>query len=193
MKRVAVFCGSATGNGPEFTRTAERLVADVARRGWEIVYGAGNIGLMGVVADAAIRHGVPIIGVIPGVLADREVAHQGLTHLHLVHSMHERKRMMAELADGFVALPGGLGTLEEIFEVLTWAQLGLHAKPCGFVNTAGFYDHLLTFLDHAAANGLIKSKNRRMVLSAVDPVALLDEFAAYRAPAVRPALADDET
>jgi uncharacterized protein (TIGR00730 family) len=157
MKRVCVYCGSATGANPAHRDAAEKLGVLLATRGIGLVYGGGNVGLMGVIADAALRAGGEVIGVIPGALMDKELGHTGVTKLHVVASMHERKQLMADLSDGFIALPGGIGTLEEFFETLTWLQLGFHNKPVGLLNVAGFYEHLLTFLRHVSSGLTISS------------------------------------
>lgn len=149
-----------------------------------LVYGGGNVGLMGVVADAALTAGGEVVGVIPEALFDKEVAHQGLTTLHRVHSMHERKTLMYDLSDAFIALPGGLGTLEEIFEILTWGQLGLHQKPCGFLNVEGYFDPLLAFLDETVARRFVKEKHRALVMADADVDRLLAMFERFRAPAL---------
>jgi uncharacterized protein (TIGR00730 family) len=163
LRRVAVFCGSANGTNPAFIAEARALGAAIAAAGLGLVYGGANIGLMGAVADAALAGGAHAIGVLPEVLVGREIAHDGLTQLELVPTMHERKARMVELADAFLVLPGGYGTLEELLEVVTWAQLGLHAKPCIVINTAGYWDGLLAFLDSAVAAGFIKQKNRELL------------------------------
>jgi uncharacterized protein (TIGR00730 family) len=163
VRRVAVYCGSAVGSNPAYLAEARALGAAIAAAGLGLVYGGTNIGLMGAVADAALAGGAHAIGVLPELLAGREIAHDGLTQLELVPSMHERKARMAELADAFLVLPGGYGTLEELLEVVTWAQLGLHAKPCIVINTAGYWDGLLAFLDTSVAAGFIKAKNRELV------------------------------
>lgn len=152
INALCVYCGSSPGLLPEYKRAAQAFGEYLAVKGIVLVYGGGNVGLMGVVADACLGSGGKVIGVIPQCLVAKEVAHQGLTQLHVVANMHERKRMMADLSDGFIALPGGAGTLEEIFEVFTWAQLGLHSKPCGFLNVSGYYDHLFIFLSHMVAH-----------------------------------------
>ena len=152
----------------------------LAERDLTLVYGGGRVGLMGAVADSVLLHGGRAIGVIPDFLADKELAHLGLTELHVVKSMHERKLLMADLAEGFVAMPGGYGTLEELFEVLTWGQLGLHPKPVGVLNVAGFYTHLLLALDHMVAEGFLRLENRQQLLQAETPTALLDQLAAYQ-------------
>ena len=163
VRRVAVYCGSAVGSNPAYLAEARALGAAIAAAGLGLVYGGANIGLMGAVADAALARGAHAIGVLPELLAGREIAHDGLTQLELVPNMHERKARMAELADAFLVLPGGYGTLEELLEVVTWAQLGLHAKPCIVINTAGYWDGLLAFLDSAVAAGFIKQKNRELL------------------------------
>jgi hypothetical protein len=177
IKRVCVYCGSNKGSLPAFTQAAERFGAALARRGLGLVYGGGRVGLMGIVADAVTAHGGEVIGVIPKALAKRDVAHLGLKDLRLVDSMHERKALMAELADAFVAMPGGFGTIEEFCEALTWAQLGLHQKPLGFLNVAGFYDPLLAFFDHAVERKFVRAAHRELVLTETDPDRLLDLLA----------------
>jgi uncharacterized protein (TIGR00730 family) len=177
LKRVCVYCGSHPGSRPAYLEAARATGTALARRGIELVYGGGRTGLMGAVADAALAAGGNVIGVIPQALVIREIAHLDLKDLRVVATMHERKALMAELADAFVALPGGFGTLEEICEVLTWAQLGLHRKPCGLLNTDGFYDSLLAFLDHAAAEQFIRAQHRGMFVVEKDPERLLDLLA----------------
>jgi uncharacterized protein (TIGR00730 family) len=166
MRRLCVFCASSKGNNPAFVHAAEALGQTLAERKIGLVYGGGNIGLMGVIADAAMNNGGEVIGVIPQALVDKELAHRGITELRIVHSMHERKAAMAELSDGFIALPGGFGTLEEFCEVLTWAQLGLHEKPFGLLNICGFYDCFLQFLDHIVETNLLRSQHRALILDA---------------------------
>jgi uncharacterized protein (TIGR00730 family) len=180
MKSVAVYCGSSSGNKEEYTQQAQEMGRELARRGLTLVYGGGCVGLMGTIADAVLAEGGRVIGVIPQFLADKEVAHRGCTELHVVETMHQRKLLMADLADGFVAMPGGFGTLEELFEVLTWGQLGLHGKPVGLLNTLGFYDTLLGLLDHMSAEAFLRPENREQVLQNVNPAALLDAMADYR-------------
>ena len=192
MKRVCVFCGSSAGGEPVFVEAARTLGAALAAREIELVYGGASVGLMGAVADAVLAGGGRATGVIPQALVDREIAHGGLTDLRVVGSMHERKALMSELSDGFVAMPGGLGTLEEIFEVWTWAQLGHHEKPCAFLNVDGFYDGLIAFLDGVVARGFIRPHHRAMAIVAAQPVELLDHMARYRAPAVTKWIAADE-
>ncbi|MCW5723395.1 MAG: TIGR00730 family Rossman fold protein [Maricaulaceae bacterium] len=183
MKAICVYCGSNTGRNGLYAAAARAMGAALARRNITLVYGGGMVGLMGVVADACLEAGGRVTGVIPEFLAIREVAHDGLTEMRVVGSMHERKAEMARLADGFVALPGGLGTLEELFEILTWGQLGHHAKPCGILTANGYYDGLLTFLDRMSEEGFVTADHRAMLKVADDPDALLDAFAAYQAPA----------
>jgi len=184
LRRVCVFCGSSPGARPEYRATAEALGRMLAARGLGLVYGGGNVGLMGVLADAALAAGGEVIGVIPRALVDLEVAHTGLRDLRIVDSMHERKAAMAELAGAFVALPGGIGTLEELFEVWTWAQLGLHAKPCALLDVAGYYAPLVAFLEHAVAARFLRPVHRAMLTVTADPQALLDHLAAYSPPVV---------
>jgi uncharacterized protein (TIGR00730 family) len=184
MKRICVFAGSSLGVNPVHRDAAVALAQALADRGVELVYGGGCIGLMGVLADAMLARGGRVTGVIPHTLMVREVGHRGLTDLKVVDSMHERKALMAELSDGFIALPGGFGTLEELFEVLTWAQLGLHGHPCGALNVAGYFDGLFQFLDHALGEGFLRSAHREMLLVDDDPRRLLERFAQYRPPAV---------
>jgi len=184
IRRLCVFCGSSAGREPGYRHLAESLARALAERGIGIVYGGASVGLMGALADAALAAGGEVIGVIPQALIEREIGHRGLTELRIVGSMHERKALMAELADGFVALPGGVGTLEELFEVWTWAQLGLHAKPCALLDTDGFYAPLIAFLDHQVKAGFVRVAHRDMLLTAHSPEELLTAFAVYRAPRV---------
>ena len=180
MKRICVFCGSSAGIRPQYRKCAEELGAEFARRNIGLVYGGGNVGLMGAIADAVLESGGEAIGVIPEHLMTREIGHKQLTKLHIVHSMHERKALMADLSDAFVALPGGFGTFEEFFEVLTWSQLGLHLKPCGIVNVLNYYSPLLAMLDHAVEERFLKAQNRALVLSAENPQALLQALEEWR-------------
>ena len=182
MKRVCVFAGSNAGVRAEYAATARGLAAECAARGLGIVYGGGSIGLMGVLADTALAAGAEVIGVIPAPLAMKELAHGGLTELRVVESMHERKATMNALADGFVSLPGGLGTFEETLEVLTWAQLGIHAKPVGVLNVEGYYDGLLRWLSHAVGEGFVRREHLALLLFADTPVELLDRFATWTPP-----------
>ncbi|MRR11207.1 TIGR00730 family Rossman fold protein [bacterium] len=184
MKSVCVYCGSNGGRRPVYAEAARALATALVERGLGLVYGGASVGIMGVLADEVLGLGGRVTGVMPESIVRKEVAHRGLTELHVTSSMHERKMRMAELSDAFVALPGGIGTLEEVFEAWTWAQLGLHAKPCGLLNVAGYYDGLIAFLDHTVAERFVKEANRSMLIVADDPGDLLDRFAAYRAPAV---------
>jgi uncharacterized protein (TIGR00730 family) len=184
MMRVCVFAGSSSGSRPEYRAAAEGLGRELAARHIGLVYGGARIGLMGAVADAVLAAGGHAIGVIPGALAEKEVAHSGLTELRVVSSMHERKALMAELADGFVALPGGWGTLDELFEILTWAQLGIHRKPCGLLNVQGYFDRLLSFLDHTTGEGFVRLEHQSMISVSDSPATLLDTLAAYEPPRV---------
>ncbi len=180
MEHICVFCGSSSGDLPQFAEVARSLGATLVRRGYGLVYGGARVGLMGAVAEAVLEQGGEAIGVIPGELAAKEIAHDGLTELIVVGSMHERKAVMAERADGFIAMPGGMGTLEEIFEVLTWAQLGIHAKPCGLLDVGGYFDPLLRFLDDAVSHRFLRSQHRAMLLVASEPNEMLDAFEGYQ-------------
>ncbi|HXG11140.1 MAG TPA: TIGR00730 family Rossman fold protein [Gemmataceae bacterium] len=186
MRRLCVFCGSAVGSGSAYAEAARRMGEAMAGRGLGLVFGGGHVGLMGVLADAVLQAGGEVIGVIPQALVDRELAHGGLTELHVVGTMHQRKARMADLADGFLALPGGFGTADELFEILTWSQLGLHAKPVGVLNVAGFFDLLLAWLDHAVAQGFLRSEHRRLLQVAENADALLDRILRFRPPAQTP-------
>ena len=187
MKRVCVFCGSATGARAGYAQAARSLAAELARRGIGVVYGGGSVGLMGVLADAALAAGVEVIGVIPRALALRELAHGALSELRVVESMHERKAQMAALADAFVVLPGGVGTLEETFEVLSWAQLGIHGKPIGALDVHGYWDALKHFLAHTVREGFVRPEYLELIQFADTPAALIDGLSAWRPPAfVRP-------
>jgi uncharacterized protein (TIGR00730 family) len=186
VKRVCVFCGSSEGKDPRYREAAEAVGRSLARRGLGLVYGGGGIGLMRVVADAVLDHGGSVIGVIPHGLAAREVAHRRVTEMRVVPSMHARKALMAELADAFLTLPGGFGTFEELFESVTWAQLGIHQKPVGLLNVAGYFDSLVQLVDHAVVEGFVPAGSQRLVVVGEEPEALLDRLAAYEAPA-RPA------
>jgi len=182
MKRIAVYCGSNKGTRPEYTVAAEQLGELLAREKIELVYGGGMVGLMGVVADAVLKHGGHVIGVIPEKLVIKEVVHEKLPDLRVVKTMHERKATMAELADGFIALPGGYGTFEEFFEVLTWSQLGWHQKSFGLLDIAGFYHALQGFLDHAQSEGFLKPQHRALVLVENDAEKMLARMKAFRPP-----------
>lgn len=184
MKRVCVFCGSRSGASPVYEEGARRLGRVLAEAGVTLVYGGGRVGLMGVLADAVLDSGGEVVGVIPKALMRREIAHAGLSDLRVVDSMHERKALMSELSDGFVALPGGTGTMEEFFEVLSWAQLGVHDKPRGLFNVEGYYDPLLAFFDHVVSQGFLSEEQRSLVLVETEPEPLLEALARYRAPRV---------
>jgi uncharacterized protein (TIGR00730 family) len=176
MKSICVYCGSSIGSSPSLAATARELGQTLAASNLELIYGGGRVGLMGVLADAVLEAGGRVQGVIPQALADREVAHAGLTQLHVVDTMHQRKAMMAELSDGFIALPGGLGTFEELFEIWTWAQLGMHSKPIGLLNVASYFDLLLQFLDHATSQQLLKPVHRDLLIVSNRPDALLSQM-----------------
>ncbi len=184
MTRICVFTGSKVGAGGEYAAATREMGALLAARGHAVVYGGAQVGLMGVLADAVLAGGGQIIGVIPGFLTATEIAHPGLTELRVVDSMHERKMLMAELSDGVVALPGAFGTLDELFEALTWAQLGLQRKPCGLLNVAGYFDALLAFLDHVVERQFLAPEHRAMLLAESDGAALLDRMQAYAPPVV---------
>jgi uncharacterized protein (TIGR00730 family) len=194
LQSICVFCGSSRGARPEYLEAAQAMGRAIAQRGLTLVYGAGNIGLMGALADAALAEGGRVVGVIPQSLVEWEVAHEGLTERYIVGSMHERKAMMADRADAFIALPGGLGTFEELFEILTWAQLGLHRKPFGLLNVAGYFDALLALLDNAVAERFLRPEHRGLVLAEPDdPARLLDHLAAYEPPTLDKFIDRDET
>jgi uncharacterized protein (TIGR00730 family) len=180
MRRICVFCGSSPGSRPEYRAAAEEMGAELVRKNVGLVYGGGNVGLMGIIADAVLKAGGEAIGVIPENLMALEIGHKGLTKLHVVRSMHERKALMADLSDAFVAMPGGFGTLEEFCEMVTWTQLGLHAKPCGMLNVLGFYTPLLAMLDHAVEEGFLKPENRMLVLARESPEELLRAMEGWR-------------
>lgn len=192
INRICVYCGSSPGKNPAYAQAATRLAHLMCENDIGLVYGGAAIGVMGVVADAVLEAGGEAIGVIPRSLAKKEIAHQNLSELHVVASMHERKAMMAELASGFIALPGGWGTLEEIFEILTWAQLGFHDKPCGLLNIEGYYDGLIGFLENSFEQEFVNKLCRPMLMTADEPAALLDQFASYRAPKVHKWVGQDE-
>jgi uncharacterized protein (TIGR00730 family) len=184
MKRICVFAGSSPGCRPSYRTAAEALGRDLAARDLGLVYGGARVGLMGALADTVLASGGLVTGVIPEALVAKEVAHTGLSDLRVVASMHERKATMADLADGFIALPGGWGTLEEFFEVLTWAQLGLHRKPCGLLNVDGYFDRLLSFVEHSMAEGFVRRAYASMIAVSDSPGPLLDLLASYQPPLV---------
>ncbi len=193
MKSVCVFCGGNPGRDPAYLAAAARLGAELATSGLALVYGGATVGLMGAVADAAIAHGGEVVGVIPDFIAGREIAHLGVTRLEIVSTMHERKARMAALADAFIALPGGFGTLDELFEILTWAQLGLHRKPIAVLNIAGYFDGLLAFLDRARDEQLLRSEYRAMLLVETDPARLVALLRVQSPPVVEAWLKPDQT
>lgn len=192
IRNICVYCGSSQGQNPAYSRAAIQLAKALCERDIGLVFGGGAVGIMGIVADAMLENGGEVTGVIPKALAVKELAHYGLTELHVVASMHERKAMMAELADGFIALPGGWGTLEEIFEMLTWAQLGFHEKPCGLLNIDGYYNDLIGFLENAFEQQFVNPLYRPILMKADQPNQLLDLFAGYQAPKVRKWMGEDE-
>ncbi|HEX8272573.1 MAG TPA: TIGR00730 family Rossman fold protein [Longimicrobiaceae bacterium] len=193
LRRMCVFCGSSPGVRPGYAAAARAMGGLLAERGIGLVYGGGRVGLMGMVADAALAAGGEVVGVIPEALVAREVGHAGLTELRVVGTMHQRKALMADLSDAFVALPGGFGTWEEYFEVLTWAQLGIHPKPCGLLNVEGYYDPFLAMMDRSVDEGFVKPEHRATVLEAAEPERMLELLAAFRAPAVAKWIGRDET
>lgn len=180
MRSVCVFCASGVGTDPAFVGTTRELGEAIVERGLRLVFGGGRVGLMGVLADTVLAAGGEAFGVIPRSLQDKEIAHTGLTELHVTESMHARKALMEELADGFVALPGGFGTLDELCEIVTWAQLGIHAKPIGLMDVNGYFAALRTFIDHAVESGFVSPEHRQLLLEAETPGALLDTMAAWR-------------
>ena len=182
IKRLCVYCGSSSGRQPDYSIAAGQLARAMVRKNIDLVYGGASIGIMGEIADAILEEGGNVIGIIPKDLFVKEVVHTGLTELREVASMHERKLLMAELSDGFVALPGGFGTFEEILEIITWSQLGMHQKPCGLLNVRRYYDRLIDFLDHAVSERFIKKIHRSIVLIEECPDALLAKFETYKAP-----------
>ncbi|MGR9115715.1 MAG: LOG family protein [Gammaproteobacteria bacterium] len=193
IKSICVYCGSSPGRLEAYAQAAQMLAETLVRRNIRLVYGGASVGIMGRVADRVLQLGGQVIGVIPEALVRKEVAHNHLTELHVTHSMHERKTQMAELADGFIALPGGIGTLEELFEIWTWAQLGIHDKPCGLINVGGYYDSLIKFLDHAFAEQFVKQPHRGMLIVETEPEALLDRYVDYQSPVVAQWVGKDET
>ncbi len=184
IKSVCIFCGSNTGKGEAYAEATRAMVRTLAAAGIKIVFGGGKVGLMGVVAEAAIAAKAHVIGITPRRLLEHEVVHKGLTELHVVESMHERKVMMTQLSDAFIVLPGGMGTLDESFEVLTLTQLGVHRKACGLLNVAGFYDRLVGFLDHAVDERFIRAEHRGMIVVETDPLRLLDRLQHWTMPEV---------
>ena len=182
MKRLCVYCGSSAGRQPVYAQVARRLARAMVNRNIDLVYGGASVGIMGEIANAVLEEGGDVIGIIPKGLFRKEVAHTGVTELREVNSMHERKSLMADLSDGFIALPGGLGTLEEIFEIVTWSQLGMHRKPCGLLNVCHYYDKLIGFLNHAVTEQFIKEAHHSTILVDECPDELLEKFEVYEAP-----------
>lgn len=193
IERLTCFCGSTPGNDPGWVELAHAVGSDLAGRGIGVVYGAGGSGLMGALAQGALDAGGEVIGVIPSFMVEREWGRDDLTEVHVVETMHERKALMADLADGFVAMPGGYGTFEELCEAVTWTQLGLHAKPCGLLNVAGYYDPLLELFDRAVRERFVRPENRRLVVHHSDPAALLDALKAWRTPDTAEGITADKT
>lgn len=193
MKRICVFCGSNPGFDPLYLETAEKVGKFLAAENIELVFGGGRVGLMGKIADTVMANGGKVIGIIPHALADREVAHQGLTELRIVSSMHERKALMAELSDGFIALPGGVGTFEEFCEIVTWAQLGIHTKPCALMNVGGFYDAFIAMFDHSMNQGFIRPQHRALVLVESEIEKLYELMKNYRPPIIEKWLDKEST
>ena len=193
MQSLCVFCGSRQGLDPAYTKAARSLGTMLAEANIRLVFGGGHVGLMGVVSNAALEAGGDVIGVIPRSLVERELAHAGLTDLRIVGSMHERKALMSDLSEGFITLPGGTGTLEEFFEVLTWAQLGEHEKPCGLLNVAGYYDPLLSVFDHMVHKGFLSESNRALVLVESEPERLLQKLESYQPPKIAKWIDQSET
>lgn len=192
MKRICVFCGSRTGNADVYRSTCEELAKTLVQHRCGLVFGGGRVGLMGILADRVLEAGGQVIGVIPAFLRTEEIAHSGLSELRVVATMHERKAMMADLADGFIALPGGYGTLEEFFEILTWAQLGLHHKPCALLNVHGYFDPLLHLVNHAVAEGFVRPEHRPLILEDSSAERLIARMSAYTPPAAPRILHPDE-
>lgn len=182
MNSLCVFCGSRAGNNPAYVAAARETGAAIARRGWRLIYGGGSVGMMGALADAALAEGGNVVGIMPRSLLTREVAHPGLTRLHLVTTMHRRKALMSSMSDGFLTLPGGFGTLEEFFETLTWAQIGLHTKPCALLNVAGFWDDLLAMVNTLVVEGFVAEDHLRLILRGSDLEGLLDRIESYEPP-----------
>lgn len=184
MKSITVFCGSSSGFRPEYAEAAKNLARLLVERNIRLVYGGGNVGLMGIISDEVMRNGGTVIGIIPDSLFKKEVGKREITELHVVGSMHERKALMAELAEGFIAMPGGIGTFEEFFEILTWSQLGFHEKPCGLLNVAGYYDGLLALCDNAVREGFLRPIHRALILDDSNAVSLLEKMNNFQPPSV---------
>jgi uncharacterized protein (TIGR00730 family) len=184
MRRICVFCGAYSGDNALYLAAAQATGAEIARRGYKLVYGGGHVGMMGAVADAALAAGGEVIGVMPNALVEKELAHQGLTEFYAVNSMHERKAMMATLSDAFVTLPGGFGTMDEFFEIVTWGQLGFHRKPICLLNVGGYFDPLIAFFNHTVEEGFVKAEHRNLILVDTDPTTLFERLKTYTPPVV---------
>lgn len=193
INSICVYCGSSSGRLEVYSTAALLLAESLVKRNIKLVYGGASVGIMGMVANQVLKLGGQVIGVIPKALAHKEIAHQHLTELHITPSMHDRKMLMAELSDGFIALPGGIGTLEELFEIWTWAQLGFHNKPCGLLNVAGYYDSLIQFLDHVLAEQFVKPQHRELLMVEQHPDALLERYINYRPPVIKSWVSKEET
>ncbi|PCI48262.1 MAG: TIGR00730 family Rossman fold protein [Alphaproteobacteria bacterium] len=193
MKKICVYCGSSPGKSPEYIEAARVLGRELVKRDITLVYGGASVGIMGEIADTVLSAGGEVVGIMPQALVDKEISHSGLTDLRVVGSMHERKAMMEDISDGFIALPGGMGTIEELFEVLTWSQLGYHRKPCALLNIKGYYDSITQFLNHAVEEQFVKPIHREMILIEHKPDRLLDLMAAYKPPAVDKWIGRNET
>ncbi len=193
MQRICVFCGSSSGARPEYAAQAEALGEAIVRHGCSLVYGGGKVGLMGIIADAVLACGGEVIGVIPEALMRKEVGHTGLTELRVVHSMHERKAIMADLADAFIAMPGGIGTFEEFFEITTWAQLGIHSKPCGVLNVKGYFDPMLDLINHAVAERFLKPQHAKLISASDSVEDLLTQLENFTSPHLEKWLDREET
>jgi uncharacterized protein (TIGR00730 family) len=185
MKSITVFCGSSSGFRPEYAEAARELARLLVKQNIRLVYGGGKVGLMGIIADEVMKNGGEVIGIIPESLDKKEVAHRGITELRVVSSMHERKALMAELADGFIAMPGGIGTFEEFFEILTWAQLGFHHKPCGLLNVKNYYDDLLKLCDNAVHQGFLRAEHRQLIIESSDSQLLLEKMTRFKPVALK--------
>jgi uncharacterized protein (TIGR00730 family) len=193
MKNVAVFCGSSNGNSSIYVEEAAKLGEELAKRNIGLVYGGASVGVMGAIADSVLKNGGHVTGIMPRFLEEREISHKNLSKLIIVNSMHERKAKMSELVDGFIMLPGGPGTIEEFFEIYTWAQLGLHQKPCGFLNINEYFKPLMSLFDHMTTEGFLQEKYRRMAISAENSVELLEKFHTYEPPTVKTYINDQQT
>jgi uncharacterized protein (TIGR00730 family) len=192
INSICVYCGSSPGRLEAYSQAANQLAESLVNQNIRLIYGGASIGIMGTVADRVLVLGGEVIGVIPQALSHKEVAHPNLTELHITNSMHERKMLMAELADGFIALPGGIGTLEELFEIWTWAQLGIHNKPLGLLNVAGYFDDLIRFLDHMTEQAFFKSRHRQMLMVESQPELLLNRLLNFQYPTIQPWLGKDQ-